>query len=77
MRRGEDFQGAQNEAYEVALNHGYSEDQASDCAKDAGVWHGDEENNEQFDSPRGMNRFIPDNEGYRRCNCEDYPCCGH
>lgn len=21
--------------------------------------------------------FIPDNPGYRYCNCEDYPCCGH
>ena len=21
--------------------------------------------------------FLQDDEGYRRCNCEDYPCCGH
>ncbi len=20
---------------------------------------------------------IPDNPGFRPCNCEDYPCCGH
>ncbi len=22
-------------------------------------------------------RFIADDPGYRSCNCEDYPCCGH
>jgi len=20
--------------------------------------------------------FVPDDPGYRRCDCEDYPCCG-
>ena len=21
--------------------------------------------------------FVPDSEGVRLCECEDYPCCGH
>ena len=84
MARGEDFQGAQNEAYEAALNHGYSEDEAADCAKDAGVWHGDYRDNEQEEETPYIDSYIyedepraMDNPGYRSCNCEDYPCCGH
>lgn len=24
-----------------------------------------------------IREYIPNNEGYRACSCEDYPCCGH
>lgn len=62
IAHGEDYQGAQNEAYTSALDKGYLEEESTECAKDAGTWHGD---------------YLDNDPGYRSCNCEDYPCCGH
>lgn len=32
---------------------------------------------QRYDGDFAAHEYYPNNEGYRPCRCEDYPCCGH
>ncbi len=39
--------------------------------------HPDEEYDDAGDCAGNLGEFAQDDAGFRRCDCEDYPCCGH
>lgn len=37
----------------------------------------DDEYDDRGDCAGNIGEFYLDNPGFRRCDCEDFPCCGH
>jgi len=37
----------------------------------------EQEYDERGDCAGNIGEFDRDNPGFRRCDCEDFPCCGH
>lgn len=60
------------EEAEALCDHGENPEDCSECAFE------EDDVVDDFDRSYGPQaHFYRDNEGYRPCTCEDYPCCGH